>query len=274
MRLPVVDGRTGRHLSLLLGATAAAVVAVLFRWPVAAVAGGALLAFVLPGTALVGALFGDSRTLRRLERYVLAGALSLAVLILGGLLLYAVGIRLRMPSWTALTGAVTLAGAAVTYVRAARVARGGTGPRAAARTGTGGRDAVRLARRAAPLALALALLGGAAWVSVASAHREAAATTVTALSIVSAENPDPATSSTRRVLYAVTTQGTTPASFTLEVRGPDGYAVSLTLTVSKRSSWYHTLEVPVTDRVTASLYRGGESTPYRTVYLHGSVVTQ
>ena len=45
MSLPVVDGRTGRRLSILVGATAAAVTAVLVRWPVMAVPGGMLLAF-------------------------------------------------------------------------------------------------------------------------------------------------------------------------------------------------------------------------------------
>jgi hypothetical protein len=50
--------------------------------------------------------------------------------------------------------------------------------------------------------------------------------------------------------------------------------VTLDLTASKGSAWRHSISVPTSDRVTANLYRSGDTTPFRTVYLHGSVVAQ
>lgn len=74
-----------------------------------AVAGGLLLAFVLPGLALSAIIFRN-RTLSPVERTVLAPALSLAVLVTGGLLLYVAGFALNRTSWTlAVAGATLLA---------------------------------------------------------------------------------------------------------------------------------------------------------------------
>ncbi len=76
--------------------------------PLAAV-GGLLLAFVLPGLALTAIIFRN-RTLSAVERTVLAPALSLAVLVVSGLLLYVAGFRLDRTSWTlAVAGATLLA---------------------------------------------------------------------------------------------------------------------------------------------------------------------
>jgi hypothetical protein len=71
------------------------------------VAGGILLAFALPGLAVTGILF-RGRDLSAVERVVLAPALSLAVLILSGLLMYAAGVELDRTAWTAATAGVTL----------------------------------------------------------------------------------------------------------------------------------------------------------------------
>jgi hypothetical protein len=76
--------------------------------PLAAV-GGLLLGFVLPGLALTAIIFRN-RTLSAVERTVLAPALSLAVLVVSGLLLYVAGFALNRTSWTlAVAGATLLA---------------------------------------------------------------------------------------------------------------------------------------------------------------------
>ena len=72
-----------------------------------AVAGGLLLGFVLPGLALIALIFRN-RTLSAVERTVLAPALSLAVLVICGLLLHAAGIALDRTSWTLAAAGATL----------------------------------------------------------------------------------------------------------------------------------------------------------------------
>jgi hypothetical protein len=79
------------------------------------VAGGLLLGFVLPGLALTDLLFRH-RTLSAVERTVLAPALSLAVLVSSGLLLYVAGVELHRTSWALAAAGVTLAALAVAAV--------------------------------------------------------------------------------------------------------------------------------------------------------------
>jgi 4-amino-4-deoxy-L-arabinose transferase-like glycosyltransferase len=250
--------RPSTRLLLLVDAAAAAVAAVCSGWPPVTVPAGLLLGFVLPGAATVGALF-PRRGLSGLERSVLSVALSLATLVLGGLGLHAVGVRLTGTAWAGLAGGVTVAGAVAAYLRTARQ----PDPAAPAR--------VRPGRRLVPLALALALLGGAGWLSLASAARQTAATHVTALSITDSSTTG-STSGTRTISVEVTNQESTPTAYKFTVTGPGGFLVTLELTASKGSAWRHTVAVPTADRVTANLYRAGDTTPYRTVFVHGSVI--
>jgi hypothetical protein len=104
---------------LLVGAVLAGA-AVRYGPPPAAVPAGLLLAFVLPGCAVVTAALGWVR-LSAVERTVLVPAVSLAVVVLGGLGLNAARIRLDRASWTALTVAVTVLGAIGGQLRARRV---------------------------------------------------------------------------------------------------------------------------------------------------------
>ena len=113
-----------------------------------AIAGGMLLGFVLPGLALTEVLF-RRRTLSPVERIVLAPALSLAVLIVSGLLLYVAGVHLDRTSWTLAAAGVALvvaaadrggaagrAGPATTNrPRSDELARGGDRPDPPARAG-------------------------------------------------------------------------------------------------------------------------------------------
>lgn len=104
-----------RALGLMLIAlvTVAAAAGVLVGPSLTAIAGGLLLGFVLPGLALTELLF-RRRTLSPVERTVLAPALSLATLIISGLLLYVAGVHLNRTSWTLAAGGVTLVVLALT----------------------------------------------------------------------------------------------------------------------------------------------------------------
>ncbi|RZU48393.1 uncharacterized protein DUF1616 [Krasilnikovia cinnamomea] len=92
---------------LLAVVTVAAAAAVLFGSQPLMIAGGVLLALLLPGAALTGALL-RGRDLSGVERTVLTSALSLGVLILGGLVIHVLGFSLGRTSWTVATAGVTL----------------------------------------------------------------------------------------------------------------------------------------------------------------------
>ncbi|HKS98627.1 MAG TPA: DUF1616 domain-containing protein [Rugosimonospora sp.] len=251
-----------RKLLVPVGGAALSVALVLAGWPVAAVPAGLLLALVLPGTALVTALFPPGRVkggLSPVERYVLTVALSLAVLVLGGLGMYAAGLTLHRAAWAGLTGGVTVLAALAGYLRGRRHAA--PAPRRVARA------------RLVPLVLAAVLLTGAGWVSLASAARQSSATHVTALSIMDVSDTD-YTNRTHTVTFEVTNQEGRAVSYSLRVTGPGGYVASLGASASRTSPWRVTLTVPASDRVTANLYRTGDSEPYRTVYVHGSEAAQ
>jgi len=95
-----------RYLALL---TIACGAAVLFGPQPLAVVGGLLLALVLPGLAVSETVL-RGRKLARVERVVLAPALSLAVLVIAGLMVYATGFRLEKVAWTSATVGVSLLG--------------------------------------------------------------------------------------------------------------------------------------------------------------------
>ncbi|HEX8629770.1 MAG TPA: hypothetical protein VF755_16510, partial [Catenuloplanes sp.] len=80
---------------------------VLLGPPALAVPAGLALAFALPGAALSRLIFAD-RSPPWVERVVLVPALSLAVLVMGGLLLHTAGITLGRDSWAALTGGIVV----------------------------------------------------------------------------------------------------------------------------------------------------------------------
>lgn len=84
--------------------------------PVLAVLGVPL--FAAPGYVLAEIVLGNR--VAGLERAAVAGGLALAVPVLGGLVLYAVGAPLHRTAWAALLAGVTLAGDAVLAVRRAR----------------------------------------------------------------------------------------------------------------------------------------------------------
>ena len=83
--------------------------------PTAAMTVLGIMLFAAPGYVL-GQLLVGSRT-AGLERVVVMAGLALAVPVLGGLLLYAVGVPLHRPGWLGLLAGVTLAGDVVLFLR-------------------------------------------------------------------------------------------------------------------------------------------------------------
>ncbi|GAA2483171.1 DUF1616 domain-containing protein [Winogradskya humida] len=93
---------------IVWAATTLSALAVLLGPQPLPIIGGLLLGLVLPGTALTGALLRD-RTLTVVERVTLAPALSMAVLVVAGLVIYLCRLPLDRVTWTAATAGVTIA---------------------------------------------------------------------------------------------------------------------------------------------------------------------
>ena len=326
-----------RYFALL---TVAAGAAVLFGPQPLALVGGLLLALILPGLAVTETVL-RGRKLARVERVVLAPALSLAVLVLAGLIVYITGFRLEKVAWTSATVGVTLLGlfgATIPKAWAMVAARFGAyliaeddddeAPKKAAApvaapapaafvavpelppmpavTETGhiipatGKDETlilpaavleeqaraklakqaenpaketpkpvkpprRLVWQAAPLLLVVGLLGGASWMSYSSSVKSYE-TTVTALA---AAPSGPVNSAGTRAV-AVTASGlvATDGPYSLVATGANGTTVlRRTIEVTDSGTWSQSLTLPGSERVTVNLYRSGDSTAYRTLYI-------
>jgi Protein of unknown function (DUF1616) len=278
---------------------------VLLSVPVLSVVAGLALAFVLPGYALTLALF-TGRQLARLERIVLTPALSLAVLVIGGLLLYVARIQLTMPAWALLAGGVTVAAAAVTYVRVragyvdtpggagsvvaqempapvvpsapvvssapgVSSASGVSSPRQRAMSSdsTASSDSTgrrRMVVRWVAPALAALLLLGGA--SWISLHSAAQQRSSVAVTELSILPTAGAPDlSSQRVSIAIDNQDASGGNYRLVLRGPDGYRASFAPGLGRDGNWHYKIDVPIGGRVVADLFRDGAPTPYRSVSL-------
>ncbi|GIH13862.1 DUF1616 domain-containing protein [Rugosimonospora africana] len=258
----------------------------------ARVVAGLLLVFVLPGVAATAALFpelavpepgraaNERPRLSRLERVVLVPTLSLAVPVIGGVLLNLVGLRLTAATWGGLGAVATLLLAGVAYLRqrgsrspsdpfapAGGSARPAAFPPGAAGSGRPGRPAVGMLRRLAPLAVAVALLGIAGWIGMRSATN-GAQESFTALSMVPDDDPNPA-DQVRPVTLAVDCHESAPTRYTVKVREDAGDGHQYQLSLQPGEVWKQDLDVPTTGRVTADLFKGDGDTPYRSVFVSG-----
>lgn len=277
---------TPRTAYLLAGATVVAGALVLSGVRVLMVLGGLPLALILPGLAL-NALFFDRPAgpasaerivlvdrpgrpapaervrpsdrpgrLAPVERILLVPALSLGTLVLGGLLVWAARAPLHRVAWLALTGGVTLAGLAAVAVRERRR------PTATAAPG------VRLKRphplaHVLPAALAVLLLAGATWLSLATSIRSHDVT-VTTLSVVP---PGPADATgDRSVQVDATGLAAGVDAYTLKVTSTS-VNTSTPVTADENGGWTSALRLPANERLTLALYRTGETTPMRTVII-------
>ena len=246
------------------------------------VVGGLLSALGLPGLALTTALFRDRIALTAIERIMLVPALSLATLVLGGLVAWGAGLSLRRETWLGVSGVVTLVALGTTLiwpvavpVRAKRVKLPTPGdptlilPVFLDRQRTRDMSQMRRllpsrpAQTVLPLVLALALLGGASWYSVWTSARTHDVT----VTYLSAAPPAPANSLGERSV-AVTASGLAGGNgaYELVVTGPSGAETSRQeLTADGRGQWSGAVTIPGGERTTIGLYRSGETTPYRTL---------
>lgn len=255
------------------------------------VIGGILLGFVLPGLALTEALF-RRRSLTAVERTMLAPALSLAVLVISGLVIYVAGYALDKIAWTSATLVVTLGALVVPGVpirtRAERIAAA----RAASNDQTemipiirdGDPDPrtvlppplvltrekpplKRIARQLVPMVLVLAMLGFAGWFSFGNS-KAAYDVSVTALSATKPTDPDAA--GERSLEIKATGLVAADGPYQVVVTGDAGTAaVRRTVPVSRTGVWVQRMTVGP-ERTTISLYRSGDSAAYRTLYVSAS----
>ncbi|MFI5493747.1 hypothetical protein [Actinoplanes sp. NPDC051859] len=269
------------------------------------VAGGMVLGFALPGMALTGAIFARRR-LSPVERILLAPALSLAVLIVAGLIINMIGVRLDRVAWTVATAGVTLLAALAVELRWSRTSE--VTPQedgaqesqpdevAAAPLRVSAQEAVavaeghtivmsvapvkdeeevaaeeksqryRLVKQLLPLALVLVVLGGASWLSFATS-RNLYDTPVTALT---AEPSGPVDAEGDRVVTVAAsgllrTDG--PYTLTVARTGGGGTPTRRNIPVSDDGTWSERLTMPGDQRMTVSLFRAGDLTPYRTLFI-------
>jgi hypothetical protein len=248
-----VSTLTSRVLAALAVAAGAAVLVA--PRPVA-VAGGLLLGFVLPGTALLGALF-PRRTLSPAEQTVLAPALSMGVLITTGLAGHGLGLRLDRLTWTVATVGVTLVAVVVAQLRGRWSAPDEPAPHQPRP------DVRRLVRQALPLALVAAVLGGSGWLSF-DTSRSSHDTVVTALSATPSGPVNAAGNRTVRVTASGLLAGEGP--YTVRVTGTARTpTVERTVAVTAAGTWTAALSMPGGQRMTVNLYRSGDTTAYRTL---------
>ncbi len=252
------------------------------------VAGGVLIGFVLPGLALTTALFRDRIALTAVERIMLIPALSLATLVLGGLVAWGVGLPLHRETWLGVSGVVTVVALGTTMIwpvaapersrREGRVKLPTPGdptlilPVFLDRAGTPAQPSwwrrltpARPQHTLLPLTLALALLGGASWYSVWTSVRTHDVT-VTALS---AAPPSPANAlGERSVSITATGLSAGRGAYAIVVTSPAGTETSRQeLTADPAGTWSGDVTVPGGERTTIGLYRYGATAPDRTVII-------
>jgi hypothetical protein len=265
----------------LAGLTVAAGIAVLTGPAALRVAGGLLIALMLPGMALTTALFRDRIALTTVERVMLVPALSLATLVLGGLAGWGAGLPLQRETWLAISGLVTLVALATTVIwpvaapvraKNAKLPTPGDATLILPVFLTRERMAQPRWRRmlparpqhtVVPLVLAVALVAGAAWYSVATSvntHN----VTVTALSVT----PPSAANALGERSVAVTATGLAAGNgaYALVVTSPTGAETSRQeLTADRAGAWTGSVTVPGGARTTIGLFRAGDAVPYRSV---------
>jgi uncharacterized membrane protein len=252
---------------LLVAGLAVLCAGVLVAGPhVAAVIAGLLLAFVLPGVATLDALL-PARAVPWTQRIVLTPALSVAVVVLGGLALHVARVPLHQTAWCTLTTGVAVVMSAVGLVRALRT----THPRtAAARMGRAGLRVTpaRALTRLAPLVLAAVLLVGAGWFSLRSAQQQPAPP-FTALQMVPAGAAQ-LTPGERTVTVGLRCEEAGLTDYEIRLTGASRFRSTLKVRLWPGGTWAQQVKVPAAGRTTAQLYRVGDKDAYRTVFLEGT----
>jgi hypothetical protein len=253
---------------VLAGLTVAASVAAEFGPLALSVPGGLLLVFVLPGLALTEAVFRPGRRdLGTAERAVLVPSLSLAVLVLGGLALWAAGGHLNRASWTLVCAVTTLVAVGVALYRglhATTPAEPGAA-RDVAPPARRGLSQERLIREVLPLTLAVLLIAGAGVWSYADSVRTYDIT----VSTLSAGQPGQADADGNRPVQ-VTASGLAPSDgpYRVVLSGTAGEDLGeRSITPDDDGDWTGRLTVPGDERVTVGLFRGAERAAFRTLII-------
>jgi hypothetical protein len=268
---------------------------VLFAPRPLAATGGLLLALVLPGMALTDALFRRRRELTVVERIALAPALSMATLILFGLLLYVCRVPLNSVSWAAATAGVTVlallvpmllphggeraparetdhvaadpgATSTIPGVTDAHTVIMSVAPRRTEQEVAADEKAQRnrLIRQLLPLVLVAAILGGAAWLSVGTSLSTYNSKTVTQFA---ASPPAPPVNGVRTVVLKATGLQTADGPYRVTISKVTGASkASRAVPVPADGTWTETVTVPSDVRVTFQLFRASDTTTaYRTI---------
>lgn len=123
----------------------------------------------------------------------------------------------------------------------------------------------RLLRQFLPLVVVAAVLGGASWISFATS-RDTHNTTVTALS---AEPSGPVgTNGNRTVRVSASGLLAADGPYTVRVTAPAGTTtLERTVAVTGDGTWTAALSLPGAQRLTVNLYRSGDATAYRTLFI-------
>jgi hypothetical protein len=246
---------------VLAGLTVTAAVAVEFGPLPVSLPGGVLLALVLPGLALEEVIFRPGRRdIGVVERMMLVPSLSLAVLVLGGLLLWGAGGNLNRASWTLVCAVTTLTATGVAYYRTLRAGPASPAVRAPA-AGRGTQE--RLIRDVLPLTLAALLVAGAGvWSYADSVH-----IFDVAVSTLSAQSPGPMDADGNRAVW-VSATGLPAGEWTMVLSDPAGVEVGRReVTPDRYGGWSGQVTVPGDRRVTMNLFRGDETASFRTLII-------
>lgn len=245
------------------------------------------LAFLLPGAALTALLFRNRGSLSGMERFTLIPALSLATLVLGGLLAWLVGVSLERSAWLAISSGVTFAALLVSIVKPVphpvRDAANLSDPRVRLPTakdhtlvlpvdldrgGSGEPEKPPTSRLVArvilPFGLVALMLGGAGWLSYTSS-RDAHDDLVTTLSASPPDLPD--AQGRRQVRVTATGLGANSAAYSLVVTAENVPEQRMQVQANPEGTWETDLVVPGSARVTINLLRQGDANPYRTVVI-------
>ncbi|MEU8614848.1 hypothetical protein AB0C29_43370, partial [Actinoplanes sp. NPDC048791] len=123
----------------------------------------------------------------------------------------------------------------------------------------------RLLRQFLPLVAVAAVLAGASWLSFTTSR----ATHDTVVTALSAAPPGPVNAAgNRTVRVSATGLVASDGPYTLSVTGPSGAAtVKRTVSVTGDGTWSEALSLPGAQRMRVSLYRFGDTTAYRTLYI-------
>lgn len=253
---------------VVAGLTVAASVAVEFGPLPLSLPGGLLLGFALPGFAIGEAIFRPGRRdVGVVERMMMVPALSLAVLVLGGLALWGAGGHLNRTSWMLVCAVSTLIATGAAYYRTLKAetpAEDGDGETAGdAKPAVRRSMQDRLIREILPLTLAVLLVAGAGvW-----SYADSVNTYDVAVSTLSAQTPGPVDTDGNRAVQ-VTATGLAAGEWTLVLSDPAGVEVGRQgVQPDGDGGWSGQVTMPGDERVTVGLFRGQEASAFRTLII-------